>query len=357
MLKSKITGGREAKEKNMAKLVSIVLPTFNGEKFIKESIESVINQTYKNWELIIVNDCSKDNTLKIITDYSKIDSRIKIISNEKNLKLPASLNKGFSIANGEYYTWTSDDNIYKLNALEEMVKYLEGNPNIDLASFSFDYINENGDFEYTLKDRLPFRFPEQLAWQCNIGACFIYRREIAQKTGSYNIEMFCAEDYEYWCRIALIGNIAYSDKNLYKYRNNSQSLTAQKYETIYKKTQEIKLKYSLSIMNKYNMSTFSKLKRICKEYNNDKNEKWLDIAKSINPLFAEILKYTVKIISVIYSKVKTKDRNIYTIFGIKIKVNRKGKLKDIIKNYIKYKKGAKINKEKTLCFTPPRLRK
>ena len=114
--------------------VSIVLPVFNGEKFIKDSIESVLNQTFKDFELIIVNDCSTDSTPDIINSYAEKDSRIKIINNKTNLKLPQSLNVGFKNAKGEYYTWTSDDNIYKENAIEYMASFLDKNKNTALVS-------------------------------------------------------------------------------------------------------------------------------------------------------------------------------------------------------------------------------
>ena len=107
----------------MSKLISIILPTYNGEKYIRESIDSILNQTYKNWELIIVNDCSTDQTPTIVDEYATKDSRIKIINNAMNLKLPKSLNIGFKEAKGEYYTWTSDDNIFKPTALEVMALF------------------------------------------------------------------------------------------------------------------------------------------------------------------------------------------------------------------------------------------
>ena len=87
----------------MEKLVSIVLPTYNGEKYLADSIESVISQTYKNWELIIINDCSTDKTLEIAQSYAAKDNRIKVYSNDENLKVPKSLNRGFSLANGKYF--------------------------------------------------------------------------------------------------------------------------------------------------------------------------------------------------------------------------------------------------------------
>ena len=85
----------------MEKRISIVLPTYNGEKVIKKSIESVLSQTYVNWELIIVNDCSTDNTLSVIESYEQSDSRIRVYNNTTNQKLPRSLNIGFSHATGD----------------------------------------------------------------------------------------------------------------------------------------------------------------------------------------------------------------------------------------------------------------
>ena len=105
----------------MIKLISVVLPVYNGAAHMAASIDSIINQTYTNWELIIVNDCSIDETLAVATKYAKTDSRIKVVSNEVNLKLPMTLNRGFDEANGDYYTWTSDDNMYKPNAFQKLV--------------------------------------------------------------------------------------------------------------------------------------------------------------------------------------------------------------------------------------------
>src|SRR5574344_1693507 len=112
----------------MSELVSIVLPVYNGEKYLAQSIESVLNQTYENIELIIVNDCSTDNSRDIAQKYANKNSGIKIIDNTENKKLPASLNIGFEAANGEYYTWTSDDNYYEPTAIEKMVQYLKTKP-------------------------------------------------------------------------------------------------------------------------------------------------------------------------------------------------------------------------------------
>src|SRR3990170_3452478 len=103
--------------------VSIVLPTYNGEKYIRQSIDSCLNQTHENIELIIVDDCSIDNTPEIIKSYK--DSRVKSLRHDQNKFLPHALNTGFSNATGEYLTWTSDDNYYAKEAIEKMVSFLK----------------------------------------------------------------------------------------------------------------------------------------------------------------------------------------------------------------------------------------
>ena len=93
-------------------VVSIVLPSYNGKKYIRESIESVLAQTFPYWELVLVDDCSTDGTGAVMDAYASKDSRIRVIHNATNQRLPRSLNIGFRETWGEYLTWTSDDNRY-----------------------------------------------------------------------------------------------------------------------------------------------------------------------------------------------------------------------------------------------------
>ena len=81
-------------------MISVVLPTYNGEKYIEQSIKSILYQTYTNWELIVVDDCSTDSTLDIVKKYARIDERITVLHNSQNQKLPQSLNIGFEKAGG-----------------------------------------------------------------------------------------------------------------------------------------------------------------------------------------------------------------------------------------------------------------
>ena len=109
----------------MESLISIVLPIYNGEKYMRKSIDSVLAQTYANWELLIIDDGSTDNTAIIAQEYAANDSRIRYYKNPENMRLPKTLNRGFSLAGGDFLTWTSDDNYYYPTALETMHNALD----------------------------------------------------------------------------------------------------------------------------------------------------------------------------------------------------------------------------------------
>ncbi|CAM3544068.1 glycosyltransferase family 2 protein [Helicobacter sp. MIT 03-1614] len=233
----------------MDKLVSIVLPTFNGEEFLAQSIESVLKQSYKNLELIIVNDCSTDSTPRIIEEFAKKDSRIKIIHNTINQKLPRSLNIGFNAASGEYWTWTSDDNYYLENAIEEMVAYLEENPNKVLVCTDYTIIKHNGfkeeDFIASTK------IADLISWD-SIGACFLYRAKVAKSIGEYDESQFKVEDYDYFLRLGLAGEMGAIHKKHYVYRRHPSSLTyTQGFAEVAGKTESLLIKYLPLYIAKY----------------------------------------------------------------------------------------------------------
>lgn len=225
--------------------VSVVLPTYNGEKYIRESIDSIIGQTFMDWELIIVNDCSTDHTSQIVREYEKKDGRIRVIDNPENKKLPESLNIGFRNAVGEYLTWTSDDNMYLPSAFGRMKEYLEKHPQEYMVCAGMNWIDEEGQF---LR-----KHPEYSNWammlnDC-VGACFLYKRKVIEEVGEYDPKMFLVEDYEYWLRILFkYGNIAYMGEVLYLYRSHNESLTQMKTTEIHKQLLKLRKKYISSIM-------------------------------------------------------------------------------------------------------------
>lgn len=206
---------------NNMKKVSIILPVYNGEEYLEKALDSIICQTYENWELIIVNDCSTDRTEAIVSDYVKKDNRIKLFTNFENLKLPKSLNVGFEHATGDYYTWTSHDNNLKPTMIETLVSFLENNPDYGMVYSDFTYISDNGD----IIGKSSLGEPKELLYGNQVGASFMYRSEIAHLVGGYDPNLFLAEDYEYWLRIFFVAKVYHLKKDLYDYRVHSESLS------------------------------------------------------------------------------------------------------------------------------------
>lgn len=204
--------------------ISIVLPTYNGSKFIRTSVESCLHQTFTDFELIIVNDCSTDNTKMIIEEYARQDNRVKIINNEYNKKLPLSLNAGFDAARGRFHTWTSDDNYYSPNALQVLFDELTANNSVDLVYADYYLIDDSNKITGTRKfNNIYEGFTDWLG----CGACFLYKKEIYQSNGGYNPSAFLIEDYDFFMRAFLKFKFKYlSTPGLYYYREHAGSLTA-----------------------------------------------------------------------------------------------------------------------------------
>lgn len=227
-------------------IISIVLPVFNGEKYLPEAIESVLNQSFAGWELIIIDDCSTDKTPEIIRTYTDKDTRIVSFRNSTNSKLPASLNNGFEHARGKYYTWTSDDNRFKENALEQLKQCLDTNPSIDFVYSDYERIGETGES----LNEVSFPGPEKLPIQNTVGACFLYRRELAQCVGKYDENLYLIEDYDYWLRCLLNGKLRHLPLVLYEYRVHGNSLTNKRKREITVKQSELRGKYYHQLYNK-----------------------------------------------------------------------------------------------------------
>lgn len=202
--------------------ISVVLPVYNGKKFISDAINSILKQTHENFELIIVNDCSTDSTSVIISKFATLDSRIKIITNPINKKLPASLNIGHQCATGDYITWTSDDNLYKPNAFETYLHHLQ-NSMSHIVYTDFDLINDHG----VVIKRSNLSEPEYLINGNYVGASFLYKREVYESLKGYNEDLFLVEDYDFWLRALIKFKFTYVPESLYCYRSHADSLSSQ----------------------------------------------------------------------------------------------------------------------------------
>ena len=127
------------------KLISVIMSVYNGEKYLVQAIDSILNQTYQNFEFIIIDDCSTDNSSHILQEYAKKDSRIKIIKKEKNIGIKGfieNLNLGISIAKGKYIARMDQDDVSLPERFQKQVDFLENNPEITLVGAQLNLINE-----------------------------------------------------------------------------------------------------------------------------------------------------------------------------------------------------------------------
>ncbi|PRX14365.1 glycosyltransferase family 2 protein [Nonlabens ulvanivorans] len=206
--------------RHLNNLISIILPVYNGQKYVRECIESCIKQSYENWELIVVNDCSTDSTLELIEEYSKKDPRILIVNNKTNQKLPKSLNVGHQMAKGELMTWISHDNIFDINFLERM-RYHLNSTRSDIVYSDFQII----DKEEVITGTRKLSSLDNLLLGNPIQASFLYKREVFKSLNGYDENLFLVEDYDFWLRASLNFKFSHCNEQLYFFRKHESSLT------------------------------------------------------------------------------------------------------------------------------------
>ena len=204
-------------------IISIILPTYNGkEERLSESIESVLNQSFKDFELIIINDASTNNIEKIIKEYK--DSRIRYIKNEKNLKLTKTLNKWISVARWKYIARIDDDDIRSdSDKLEKQINFMESNKEYWLVWTNGIIINSDWKELYRLIK--PFSDDELrkklIIWNWFIHSSVIIRKSILDKVWWFYDEKWnFVEDYELWLRIWKISKMKNLSDIFIKYRVN-----------------------------------------------------------------------------------------------------------------------------------------
>ena len=204
-------------------LISILLPVYNGMPELQESVESTLNQnTTHSFEFIIINDASKDNT----GDYLQTlinDPRIRIINNNLNKGLPATLNVGYRAARGKYITWTSADNIFYPDFLDTLVAALEEFPE---AKFTYAVTEMFGTIKGPLKTFMGR--PVDVLTRWNGLPAFMWHRDAASTVGYYAEDSTGTEDWDYWLRMLEKYPAApFIDKTIFKYRRSEKQLYAQ----------------------------------------------------------------------------------------------------------------------------------
>ena len=200
-------------------MVSVILPVFNAQKTVKESIQSIIDQTYKDWELLVINDGSTDNTKSEVLSFR--DSRIKYIENPENKKLIYTLNYGLELANGEYIARMDADDISLPTRFEKQVSYMNKHPECVVCGTLIQRFKDKknigkpigviGD-DVRLKEYL-FRDA------CFMHPTVLFRADVVKKNKlKYDINYLHAEDYKFWIDMSDYGEFHNLNEPLLKYR-------------------------------------------------------------------------------------------------------------------------------------------
>jgi glycosyltransferase involved in cell wall biosynthesis len=211
-------------------LVSIVLPTYKRAHLLAQAMRSVLDQTHGNLELIVVDDNSPDDTAQVVAGFD--DPRVRYVKNDPNLKLPRALNRGFSLARGDYLTWTSDDNLLAPTAIEKMVAALApGNRDFVYADYwLFSEQDVEGNPLAPQHDHLPDTL--RLEKGNHIGACFLYTRRLYEAVGDYDPELFLVEDYDFFLRAAKLFRFTHIPEPLYYFRRDDATLYVSRFPEV-----------------------------------------------------------------------------------------------------------------------------
>jgi len=219
-------------------LISVLMPVYNSESTVRQAIESILNQSFCDFELVIIDDCSTDRTKEIILSFN--DQRIKFIENSENLKLAACLNKGMKAAQGKYIARMDGDDISLKHRLKKQLNFLEKNPEISLCG---SWIKHFGDSQvlqtYPLSDeeiKIQLLFNSALAHPS-----VMFRREIFIEKNLFYAEDFpVAQDYELWVRGMDVIKFSNLKEILLLYRSHKKQHTKLIEETKNQKTARIK---------------------------------------------------------------------------------------------------------------------
>jgi glycosyltransferase involved in cell wall biosynthesis len=207
-------------------LVSVIIPCYNAVAFIKKAILSVTAQSYKDLEIIVVNDCSVDSSLSILKQLQAQDDRIKILENEKNIGISQTLNKGIENSNGNYIARMDADDICFETRIEKQVAFLEAHKDVAICGGNYVRINEHG--KVTGRIKFPTEDNElkaELFFYCP----FAHPAVMIRKTALYETGLYAgyipAEDYELWLRMAEKFRLANIPADLIYYRMHDSNTT------------------------------------------------------------------------------------------------------------------------------------
>ncbi len=212
---------------------SVVIPLYNKEDFIKNSLNSVLSQTFQDFEIIIIDDCSTDRSLSIVKHF--IDKRIKIIEHSKNKGLSASRNTGINTASAEYIAFLDADDLWKPGFLEKIDFLIETYPQASLFATKYDVLLKNNktlEHQFQIKDFtnhgiIPNFFENNLNQSIFYPSCLCVQKKVFESIGLYNESINYSEDVDFNIRSQADFKFAYSDEALVTYLRVSENQITQ----------------------------------------------------------------------------------------------------------------------------------
>lgn len=247
--------------------ISVILPVYNAERYLKYAVDSILDQSYGNFELLLINDGSTDKSKELIDAYAKSDKRI-IPIHQDNIGLVATLNKGIKLSKGTYIARMDADDISLPRRFEEQVKLLNSNKNAVLCGSCFDVINEYNEF---IKLGVAPAFDEDLKRSMHLynpiaHGSVMFKKSAFLKTDGYSSTVGPTEDYDLWIKLATLGDFVFSEKSVFKWRINPEGITHSRNDVMQDATKKLVTAYRKS--DPVTPYSAKKMKQRGKEYIN-----------------------------------------------------------------------------------------
>jgi len=221
--------------------VTVLMPVYNAELYLSVAVESILTQTLKDFEFLIINDGSADKSPEILKKYAAQDKRIKILAQE-NQGLVVSLNRGIKEASGKYIARQDADDKSAPDRLKKQVEFLKTHPKVVIAGSCISVIDEKSRIMY--RHALLLNDPE-LRQELLVRSPFahgsvIFEREIAIEAGLYQQSSWPTEDYDFWLRLSALGEMANLEEDLYLYREHKAGISKKNANLQIKKIESVR---------------------------------------------------------------------------------------------------------------------
>lgn len=236
-------------------LVTVLMAVWNGEAYLREAVDSILGQTFDDFELLIVDDCSTDSTPAILAEYAEADSRVRVLRNERNMTASPSLNRGLDHARGKYIARHDADDSSHPERLARQVAYMESHPDCLLLGTGCIITDEEG------KPKREISFPTS---DFAVRSGFLFGNVFAH--GSimfrprpeyrYTDEIICSDDYDLWTRIVLDGEAANLQEPLYYWREHEGCISIRKKQLQDDERDMIRERYRADLVKRGDLSVF-----------------------------------------------------------------------------------------------------